>query len=191
MNIKIIKGLQCRNWPRSKKESHSRGIRTKLKPFRAGCTKLHLLGKRPLNKSGPQGGWYGRWEGDWNGWVGLSWNWPWSIMKPWNIQNYSTFLINGHDTNFFLRFRRSKCIICTLRSDPWSLVSLWAWRQAQSHLSSLGSHPIFSVGSGLPSWSPCFPNRVLSQHGLWRGMVHLYNTPLYGSIWNFCGKNIG
>ena len=37
----------------------------------------------------------------------------------------------------------------------------------------------------LPSWSPCFPNRVLSQHGVWRGMVQLYNTPLSGT---FAGK---
>ena len=134
MNIKIIKGwdmffnhgfhdhLSSSEGPTSAEIDHA--PKKKATPAESGqssspselvarnCT----CSERGLwTSQGPKGGWYGRWEGDWNGWVGLSWNWPWSIMKPWNIQNYSTFLINGHDTNCFLRF-------------PWSLVSQWGWR---------------------------------------------------------------
>ena len=197
MNIKIIKGwdmffnhgfhdhLSSSEGPTSaeidhapKKKSHSRGIRTKLKPFRAGCTKLHLLGKRPLNKSGPQRGLI-RQMGRWLKWM------SWSKLKL-TMKYHETM---KHSELFDIFDKRSwHQLFFEVPLKPCFTVGLTRWRQAQSHLSSLWSHPIFSVGSGLPFFEHVLRTEFFLNMG-YGGVWYIYTTPHYMDLYGtFAGK---
>lgn len=71
---------------------------------------------------------------------------------------------------------------------PCFTVGLTRWRQAQSHLSSLGSHPIFSVGSGLPFFEHVLRTEFFLNTG-YGGVWYIYTTPHYMDLYGtFAGK---